>query len=216
MKHLLAPALLLLAGLSVHAQAVDDQAERARIQAERTAAEQRFAGEDKACRARFAVTGCVNKARRQLNAALADLRRQELVLNEAERKRQAAQRQQELDERAAPERQQEAAERRAKALQEQQARESRFNEKAARRAAEQQEHAAHPRPPKAPNGPPAPQGTPRGVRNLNTPQPDASQAARNRAKYEARLREAEEHRKAVQERAARRSKPPASALPAPP
>jgi hypothetical protein len=216
MKYPAATALLVFAAACVHAQAAGEQAERARIQAKRTAAEQQFALQERACRAKFAVTDCVNKARRQLNATLAQLRREELVLKQAERKRQAAERQKELDERAAPARQQEAAERRARALQEQQERESRFNEKAAKRAAEQAERAAHPRPPRAPDGPPGPQGTPRGVRSLNTPQPDASEAARNRARYEARLKEAQEHRKAVEARAARRSKPPASALPDPP
>lgn len=63
--------------------------ERARIAAERTRADQRFAVEEIACQKRFAVTDCVEKARSAQRAVHDDLRRQELVLNETERRRRA-------------------------------------------------------------------------------------------------------------------------------
>jgi colicin import membrane protein len=94
MKPLLALAFALLAAAGAHAaQDPQDQAERDRIKAERAAVETQFNAEQKACRAKFAETDCVQKAQRDRHAALADLRRQERVLNDAERKRRAGERQ---------------------------------------------------------------------------------------------------------------------------
>ena len=114
MKFLPAAALLLSALLPAHAQESDQEAkemrERDRIKAERAVVEDRFRVEEHACRQKFAVNDCVDRARRHRSADLAELRKQELVVNEAERKRRAAERRRELDERVSPERQQEAAE----------------------------------------------------------------------------------------------------------
>lgn len=217
MKALLFPLLLLLAALSAQAQPLDAAVERDRIRAERAAADARFAGEEKACYGKFAVNDCIARARRERNEALGELRRQERVLDEADRRRQAAERQKELDERASAERQREADERRARAQAEQKAREERAAGKAARRAADQAERAAHPRVPgEAPTGAVPPQGKPRAAREPKGPALDPAQAERNRQAHEARLQEAARHKAEVLERAARRSKPAASDLPAPP
>lgn len=213
MKHLLACTLALLAALP--AQAQDDAAERERIKVERAAAEARYVEEDKACRARFAVTDCLDKATRLRNARLAELRRQERLLNDAERKRRAAERQKELDERNTPERQKEAAERRARALAEQQGREQAAADKAAKRAADEAERAQRGPRQKSAGGAPGPQGTPRAERTKKTFAPTPEEAAKNRAAYEKRQREAEQHRAEVAARIARRAKPAASGLPAP-
>ena len=220
MKLLLASVLLFAAIVPVHAQESDVEAkelrEHDRIKAERSAVENRFRVEEHACRQNFAVNDCVNRAKRNRTADLADLRRQELVLNEAERQRRAAVRRQELELRAAPEREQEAADRRARALQETRDRENRFNEKAAKRAADQADKAAHPSAPKAARPDTvAPQGTPRASRAFSAPQPAPSQAAENRAKFEANRKEAAQHKAAVLEREAKQAKPAASGLPAP-
>ena len=221
MKLLPASALLLAALLPVHAQQPDVEAkelrERDRIKAERAVVEDRFRMEEHACRQKFSVNDCVDRARRSRNADLAVLRRQELLLNDAERQRRAAERKRELDERNSAERQQEAAEKRAKALQEQQERENRFNEKAAKRAADQAENAANPAAPRvAKPGTVEPQGKARAARAFDAPQPSPSKAAENRAKFESNQQEAAKHKAEVQERAAKRTKPPASALPPPP
>jgi colicin import membrane protein len=61
--------------------------ERARIATERARADQRFAADEIACQKRFAVTDCVEKARTAQRAVHNELRRQELVLNDTERRR---------------------------------------------------------------------------------------------------------------------------------
>lgn len=72
--------------------------ERARIRQEREAAERRFAERERACQLRFAVNDCVHEARQQRRDVLADLRRQDILLNDAERKRKAAEALRKLDE----------------------------------------------------------------------------------------------------------------------
>ncbi len=213
MKYLLACTLALFAALP--AQAQDDAAERERIKSERAAAEARFADEERACRARFAVTDCLDKATRTRNARLAELRRQERLLNDADRKRRAAERQKQLDERNTPERQKEAAERRARALAEQQEREKAAAEKAAKRAADEAERAQRGPRHKSAGAAPGPQGKPRQERIKKSLAPTPEEAARNRAAYEKRQREAEQHRAEVAARIARRAKPAASDLPPP-
>jgi len=214
MKPFLALALALAAVLPAHAQD-EDRAERERIDADRKAVDARYAERRKECNAKFAVTDCVEQATREKNAAMADLRRQERLLNDAERKRRAAERLKAREERNSPERQREEQERRARAVQEQQDREARAAEKAQKRAAQQAERASAPRRAKEASGLPAPQGEPRAPNATKGPTVTPDEAAKNRAAYEARLREAEAHRKEVQERLARRAKPAASALPVP-
>ncbi|HSV82931.1 MAG TPA: hypothetical protein VLK85_27350, partial [Ramlibacter sp.] len=139
-----------------------------------------------------------------------------IVLNDADRKRRAARNQRELDERNTPESRQAAAERRARAQAEQREREERNADKNRRRAEEEAERSAHPRVPKAPReGLVDPQGRSRapGVADSNAIAP--AEVARNRAIHEARLKEAADHKAAVQARAAKRAKPPASGLPVP-
>lgn len=213
MKTLLACLFALLAASPVLAQG--DAAERARIRDERAAAETRFAEEKKACRARFAVTDCIDKVTREHNARLADLRRQDNLLNDAERKRRAADRQKELDERNSPEKQQQAADKRAKALADQQERDARAAEKAAKRAEQDAQRAGRSPTGKTPKGEPAPQGTPRDAKPAHGNGPTAEEAAKNRADYETRQKEAQQHKAEVEARNAKRSKPAASDLPPP-
>jgi colicin import membrane protein len=82
---------------AVHA--LDAPAERTRIEAERRQVAQRFAAQEKACYGKFGVTDCIDAARKTRREALADLRRQEVALNDAERKDRAARRLRELEQR---------------------------------------------------------------------------------------------------------------------
>jgi uncharacterized membrane-anchored protein YhcB (DUF1043 family) len=79
-------ALLALA-VPVHA---DEAAERARISRERAEAQARFEQRQRECAQRFAVTPCVEEARAEHRQAMIQLRRQEGVLDEAQRKQRAA------------------------------------------------------------------------------------------------------------------------------
>lgn len=214
MKQLAAVLLALVAAAPAWAQGADHDAERARITAERQAADDKFAQAKRACNAKFAVTDCVNRATREYNAVVAELRRQERVLNEAERKRRAAQAQREIDERNSAERRREAEERRLRALEEQKERDARAAQKKAQRAEDEAERVKKgPRPARTADGHQGPQGSPRAPAVPKGPSVTPEEAAKNRAAYEERLREAEKHKAQVRERIARRAKPPASALP---
>ncbi|WP_341891813.1 hypothetical protein [Variovorax sp. YR752] len=92
----LALALLaLVQGLAAVAQgpaAVDDRAERERIARERSEAAARHDQRRRECEQRFAVTACVDEARAEHRQTMMRLRRQEALLDEAQRKARAAQR----------------------------------------------------------------------------------------------------------------------------
>ncbi|HSW20447.1 MAG TPA: hypothetical protein VLJ86_24705, partial [Ramlibacter sp.] len=57
--------------------------QKARVEQERARVQARFAGEEKACRARFLVNVCLDEARERSNAELAELRRQDVILGDA-------------------------------------------------------------------------------------------------------------------------------------
>ncbi len=65
-------------------------AERTRIQTEREITQTQFAAKEAQCYQFFAVNDCLSRVRNARRDILADLRRQELVLNSAEAKRKAA------------------------------------------------------------------------------------------------------------------------------
>lgn len=217
MKILAACTLALLAACSAHAQDADAERnrERERIRSERTAADARYAEAKRACNARFAVNDCVDRATRAHNTTVGELRRQELLINDAERRQRADERLRELEERNSPQARKEAEERRARAAADQKEREAEAAGKARKRAQQQEERAAHPLAAKSPSGPSGPQGSARAPGQSKGSPLSAEEAASNRAAYEARLREAEEHKAEVRERIATRAKPAASALPIP-
>jgi colicin import membrane protein len=213
MKQLLALALAL--GAVLPALALDEAAERERIQGERAAVEARFLEQQKACRAKFAVTGCENKARHERSATLTELKRQEQVLDDLDRRRRAAERQHDLEERNSPEALQKAEERRAKALQDQKERDARAREKAQQRTEDQARRAAQPPRQKAAPGAPSPQGSARVPQSPLPHGPTVEEAAKNRAEYDKRLKDAEEHNAKLRQKEAERKKPPAPDLPPP-
>jgi len=73
--------------------------ERARLKAERDRAEAEYQAQEKACYGKFAVNDCIDAARAKRRQIVSDLRRQEVSLNDSERKRKAAERQQSLESR---------------------------------------------------------------------------------------------------------------------
>ena len=90
-----------LLGSAVLAQTADGsvavKAERQRIAAERQQIEQRFAAEEAVCFQKFAVNDCRDASRARRRTDLADLRRQEILLNDAERKRKGAEQLQRME-----------------------------------------------------------------------------------------------------------------------
>lgn len=130
MKRFMAGLLLAtLAGLA-NAQTVAPEgppqdsmaAQRARISAERTRLEAGFAAENAVCYEKFAVNSCLDKISARRRQAMAELRRQEILLNDEERKRRGEAQIRKTWEKSSPEKQQEAAERRAKAVEDYQSR----------------------------------------------------------------------------------------------
>jgi colicin import membrane protein len=209
-------ALALLASIAHAQQVPDEAAERDRLHSERSAADKRLAQAQKACRAKFAVNDCMNDARREYNATVGELKRQERILDDAQRKQRAAARQKEIDERHSPEHQQQEAAKRAKALADQQERDARAAEKAAKRSADEAEHAKRAPQVRTPRGEPGPQGSPRDPHAPAAHGPTPEEAAKNRAEYEQRLQEAEKHKAEVAARNAQRKKPASADLPPPP
>lgn len=110
-------------------------AERARIGAERATLEAGFLAEDAECYKRFAVNSCLGKVNERRREAMADLRRQEILLNDEERRIRGAEQIRKTEEKASPENQQEAADRRAKAVSDYQSRLEREKQKLEDRAA---------------------------------------------------------------------------------
>ncbi len=103
MKHLASSlSFLLCLTLSapyVHAQSqsdaeetftLRDQAERERIRQTRASQQALFTSQEVQCYARFAVNDCLIAIRVRRRAVLGDLRRQEILLNDMQRKRRGA------------------------------------------------------------------------------------------------------------------------------
>jgi hypothetical protein len=82
--------------------AEDAVGERARIPAERSAAEATLAERERECGTRFVVTACVEEARSDHRATLDALRRRQALLDEAERRQRAGERLDRLAAKAAP------------------------------------------------------------------------------------------------------------------
>ena len=106
----------LMVSLSVLAQPQsNNDAERLRISTERAAFEAGFNREDVACYKKFFVNNCLDEVKVRRADALADLRRQEILINDLERKARGAEQVQKTEDKASPERQQQEADRRAEA-----------------------------------------------------------------------------------------------------
>jgi len=194
------------------ATAADDQ-ERSRLAAERAAIESRYSARERECRERFVVTSCVDDARRERRRGLDGLRARQIQLDEARRRERAAERSADLAAKAA---------------------EDARREREARAAPPARRDPPSPLEPRRQGtaGVAASQAGRRGA-GVDRPAAKAGSAAnaapgesatarrereeRSRASYEARQRQAAEHRREVNEKTAERLKehPPAAPLPVP-
>jgi colicin import membrane protein len=202
------PFFILLC-LSLVSQAEESEAtERTRIAAERGKAEADFRAEEKLCYRKFAVNDCLNAAKARRREVLANLRRQELSLNDAQRKRKAAERQEGIDQRALEKQQRREIEQQ-EALAAQEDRQARAAQKSRERAASDASRAAS-----------------AADRQRQTAQKDAqAEADRNRRaaqtdqnakKYQQRQLDAQEHKASLDRRLAKQKKPSPEPLPVPP
>jgi hypothetical protein len=191
-------------------------AEQARIAAERDAAQARFVAAEKDCYRKFAVDDCINEARTRRRTVMSDLRRQEVSLADAQRKRKAAERVRSVEERSSPQRQDDAARRRAAAVDDQRQRQERAAAKAAAPVASAApasaaESGAVPRPAAGRKAPEPPR--PRQARAPSGP--SAQEAADNARAHDKRLQAAQERKERAARRVAER-KADSAPLPVPP
>lgn len=124
---------LLFVSFSVQSQTSID-AERLRISNERSVLEAGFSGEDTACHKKFLVNRCLDDVKARRGEALADLRRQEILLNDQERKAKGAEQVKKTEEKDSPEKQQQAADKRTDALKDEDDRVAKDQRKATDRA----------------------------------------------------------------------------------
>lgn len=137
---------LLLAGIACGAGAqaqITADTERLRIGNERARLEASFTLEDTACYKKFLVNNCLDEVKVRRREALADLRRQEISLNDQERKTKGAAQIQKTEDKASPEKQQQDADRRAEALKEYEGRLEREKQKNAGRVTAQSNEKAN-------------------------------------------------------------------------
>ena len=184
----------LLLGASVQAQEVPPtqeapsqvQIQRARIAAERSKLTAQFDEQEAACYRKFAVNSCLAPLKVKRREAMADLRRQDVILNDAERRRKGAEQLQKAEEKASLENQQKALERRQQIQRDLNARQERRMRKDQERLSMKQGAA---------------EKTTDSVNRMNDAQNKAqeraqkeSQAAEKREQYEQKQREVQERR----------------------
>lgn len=184
-------ALILLGvlALGAHAAELDPATEKARITRERALAQAQFNEAKRRCESEFAVTACMDKAKAERRASMDRLRREQSVLDDAQRRQRAAQRLRSIQQRA-------------------RASDERSLMPAPQNLVEPRKAPAA-LAPHAPKSPHAPDPAASAARQ--------AAAAKERASLAQRQREAEAHRQAVAQRNAERDKhkPPAAPLPAP-
>ncbi len=189
------------------AQRAAEDTERQRITRLRAAANTEFEAAKQACYQKFVVNSCIAKARAKLRSEVTDLKRQEVALNDADRKRRGAQQLQNTEAKTSPEAQAQIAQQRDSAA----AATAQREENQAGKAAVQQSAA---------------QTAQTRSTSMQRRQADAAKAtaqhktdaaakaAQSKARYDARIKEAQEKRANML--AKKPSKPPAAGLPIPP
>jgi colicin import membrane protein len=108
--------------------------ERERIAGERSKANNLYAEQERECYQQFAVNDCLRDARGRLTDRLSDLKRQEVALNDVERRERAASKLRSIEEQRSLQRMQREADRREQALQDSQRRAERAAQKQAQSA----------------------------------------------------------------------------------
>ena len=210
MKRLLFSLMLAAAALSAWAQTqAADAAERSRIARERSQADTRLASEEVACYQKFAVSDCLNAARARRRDVLSDLRRQELTLNDADRKRRAGERVQGVEERNPDRKLEDSAAQRAQAVARQRDKEADLARRAAERA--QARESAPAKTARTPKRAGEHKGSTRAAR-----EPRDHDTAKELHRYNERQLQAQERRDRVAKRLASPPRPDLKPLPVPP
>jgi len=206
-SHVCALAALAIAASAPVSALAADGGERARIASERAEVEKRYADRERECRGRFVVTSCVDDAKRDRRKSLDALRARELKLDEETRRARTEARRAELAAKAAEDARRDQA-RAASAP----ARSGKpFETHPPASGAARSEHEARDRPLTAADR----LGIHPTVRGSEAERREREAASR--ASYEARQREAAEHRREVEDRNVKRLQdhPASPSLPTP-
>ena len=197
--------IVLLFACLAGAAFAQDEAEIARardsLAQRRSATDAQYTGERAACYQRFAVTGCLQQAQRRHSERLHDIRRDEIVLNNLERKRNAAAEMRKLEQRSSAETQEQNERDRRQRAQEladkQRDRDERLRVKNA---------------PTPTNKQPNAKSTPT-PRSQKSPRAQAHDAVQARQDFEQKQQDAAQHRADVDANRKARTKPLAAPLP---
>jgi hypothetical protein len=198
---------LLLTGMGVCAQTFNDT-ERLRISTERAALEAGLNRENAACYQKFMVNNCLDEVKTLRRTLMADLRRQEILIDDQERKLKGAEQIQKIEDKASPEKQQAEADKRAEALRDFDARMERERQKNADRVQRESNEASNLETAAA---------KAKGNQNKQAGSTAKQAAAADEVKkYNERLEKAKERQARIAKDKASQSHPSSSPLPAPP
>ena len=200
------PAASVAAASDATAQVVRD-GERDRISSERTRLEAGFTTEDIACYKKFMTNKCLAGVKVRRDAVIADFRRQEISLDQQERKEKGAEQVRKTEEKSSAEKQQEAAEKRATALKDNEARLEREKQKVADRATVQSNEKS--------NADAAANRLKDSQQKADSRKSKQTASADEVRKFNERLEKAKERQSRYERDLANQTKPPANPLPTP-
>ena len=190
-----------------------DAQERSRIAIARTQHTQSNAKARTACYQSFAVNDCLEYERGQHAARMDDLRRQEIALNDAQRKERGAKQVQNMDNKASAEKQADAAKNRAEALQRTQERQEAADKKRLDKETKAQDLLQNPPASRLAKTPPtAPNQVLVKTKPTTNAADESSKAAANLKAYNERLAEAARRKAQLEKKRAEQTKAPAAAL----
>lgn len=214
MKKVLASLLLAAIAVPLWAQStaaignIDSAAERARLTRERAEVDKAFNDQRGVCFKRFAVEDCLEQSRRKKRASLDDIKRQEAIINDAERSRRGGAALDRLEQKNSEQSAREAQVRRDNAVKAQQEREQRAADHASSRASTASQEAERQR-----------QFDSRQRAHVEQQAKEARRGAEapiEVKRLDEKIQKAAAHRAEVERRNAERTKPRSAPLPPPP
>ncbi len=181
--------------------------ERERINTQRVRLDAGFTADDIACYKKFLANKCLAEVKVRRNAVMADFRRQEISMDQQERKEKGAEQIRKTEEKFSAEKQQQATDKRATALKDNEARLEREKQKVADRASMQSNEKSN---------------TDAAANRLKDSQQKADSRKSKQAasaeevrKFNQRLEKAKERQAQYERDLANQSKPPVNPLPKP-
>jgi len=177
MKRYLSFFLIAFYFASASAQTSPERLTHQQIQKARSAEEAHFSDQERVCYERFAVNDCLKQVRVKRRSALENLRRQEVILNDLERRKKAADQLELIQEKSSPQKLEEANASRLDAVKAQKEREASAAKKVADRLLT-----------------PLPIKDDKQAKSPLESSRSAEEAAKNKMDFDLKLKEAQDHR----------------------